>query len=239
MIKLYLLANLLVAILPGEVLKYDVRYGFIRAGVLTISVSRDTFRGEPAYRITLRLKSNPSFERIYSLRDEFRSIVDTGMTHSLLYVKKVREGKYRLDLSIFYVLDSGYVRYSNGKLYRVEHNVFDPLGAIFAVREKELRMGDTLKIPYHIDGITSVALVYPLKLKKIKLRWGKCEAFKIEPEFGKKGLLKGRTVLWMARAWPHVPILIEAYMPFGKLSAKLIDYELNGKKLMPSGVFVN
>ncbi len=235
MIVTFIIASLLTSILPGEVLKYEVRYGFIRAGTLTISVSRDTCQNQPAYRISMKLRSSPSFSKFYSINDEFVSCIDTGFTHSLMYVKKIRERKYSLDLAITYLPESGYVRYSNGKSYPVDHYVFDPLAAVFAMREKGLSMGETLQIPYHIYGITSAASVTPLKTKTIKLRWGKYRAFKIRPKLGKKGLFKGKTVLWIATKPPFVPLIIESSMPFGKLSATLTEYKIGRKDIIPNG----
>ncbi len=225
--------SLVLAVLPGEKLTYEVKYGFVKAGTLTLSVFRDTLKGEEVYHIRLSLESTPSFSKLYDVHDVFDSYVDTAFSHSILYTKKIREGKYRLDIAISYLPDSGLVRYSNGRQYRVDGYVFDPLAAIFFMREKGVREGETLKIPYHVDGITSVATVVPHSHRKVKLKWGRYSVVRVSPDFGRKGLLKEQTTLWITPYRPYIPLLIEARISFGKLSAKLIRYQIGDKDIIP------
>ncbi len=233
MIQIILTLNLIASILPGEKLTYEVKYGFIKAGVLTLSLTKDSLDGQPVYHILMRLHSSPSFSRLYSINDEFHSYVDTAFTHSIVYKKRIREGNYKLDVSISYFPDSGYALYSNGKRYVIEGNVFDPLAAIFFMRKLGVKPGETLRIPYHVDGITAIATVVPERFRKIRLPWGKYRGVSVKPDFGKKGLLKGETTLWIGPYKPYIPLFIEARISFGTLSAKLIRYQIRGKDVIP------
>ena len=58
----------------GEKLTFDVKYGFVTAGVATMEIPEmRRISGREAYHVTFEVNSVPSFDWIYKVRDRYET----------------------------------------------------------------------------------------------------------------------------------------------------------------------
>src|SRR3989338_5007719 len=97
----------------GERLTYGVRWMGVYVGQATLSVKEITeLNGAQVYHIVSAARSNAFLDKIYKVRDEIHSYVDTKDLFSRKFEKHQREGKYKADEEIVYdyVAKKGYYK---------------------------------------------------------------------------------------------------------------------------------
>jgi hypothetical protein len=76
---------------PGEKLTYKATWGIIPAGELTVTVlPEEIFKGIEVYHFVMIAKTSKVVDLLYKIRERQDSYVDIGMTHSILYKKKMK-----------------------------------------------------------------------------------------------------------------------------------------------------
>ena len=76
---------------PGEKLTYKGKWGAIPAGELTLEVlPKETVNSIEAYHFAMITKTNEVVDLIYKIRERQDSYIDTGMTHSVFYKKRMK-----------------------------------------------------------------------------------------------------------------------------------------------------
>src|SRR3989338_863019 len=87
----------------GEKLTYGIRWMGIYVGQGTLSVKEImSLDGVEVYHIVSEARSNTFLDKIYKVRDEIHSYVDTKGLFSRKFTKKQREGNYKAEEEIVY-----------------------------------------------------------------------------------------------------------------------------------------
>jgi Protein of unknown function (DUF3108). len=123
---------------PGEKLTYEVRWGIIPAGEVTVEVlPKQTINGIEVYHFVLFAKTSELVDLFYKIRERQDSYVDVGMTHSIFYKKKT-ESRHPRDESITFdweKLEATYTNFGATKPpIHIPPGSFDPLGLFYALR---------------------------------------------------------------------------------------------------------
>ncbi|MCX8009791.1 MAG: DUF3108 domain-containing protein [Ignavibacteria bacterium] len=86
-----------------EKLTFDVKYGFVTAGIATFSIPEyKTLGGRKCYRIKFEVNSVPSFDWFYKVRDRYETYLDVEGIFPWRFEQHIREGSYSRDFSAFF-----------------------------------------------------------------------------------------------------------------------------------------
>lgn len=209
----------------GEKLTYALSYLHVVAGTLELSAQPEGER----LRLTMTATSTPSFSRIFSVNNRIETLLSRNPLSLLRQEASIAEGKRRY--SEVLVVDSAAgvaSRTRDGRdkgQVRVQLPVLDTLGAIFALRSLDLAPSRAFSL-----DVISGKEVYPLMVvvtgrQVVKAGTAKAETFVVEPRFRSGGLYKNESklLLYVTQDPRHVPLKIVSRLPFGSLTATLVD----------------
>ena len=137
--------------LPGEKIKYSVRWEKINAGKANFRVlDLTTINGKKAYHFILEIESNKYIDIFYKIRDKHEGFVNLDFTRSLLY-RKIKTGKDKRDVKVLFDWDKKTALYSKsgGKRdpIKIPASTFDPLSAFYKMRTFKFYTGQNLSFP--------------------------------------------------------------------------------------------
>ncbi|MFA6026402.1 MAG: DUF3108 domain-containing protein [Ignavibacteriaceae bacterium] len=82
----------------GEKLTYDVKYGFVTAGVATMRIPEiKKITGRDTYKVLFEVNSVSSFDWFYKVRDRYETYIDVEGIFPWRFEQHIREGKYSRD----------------------------------------------------------------------------------------------------------------------------------------------
>ncbi len=206
---------------PGEKIFMDVYFGPVKAGKLTLEVAPDVevVNNISCYHLKLKLRTTGVFSTFFKVDDEIQSFVDTATLHTIRYFKRLREGKYRAKSSVTYSVRDSLAVYPDTVIKTPPF--YDPLSLVYIARS--VGDGDTIKALYHVDKITTTALIFT----EGKERLNGLVAQKISIDFKEKGLFKngGTFLMWISQnsGWRE-PLKIQSRLKFGSLIGVLSRY---------------
>jgi len=121
---------------PGEMLQYEVKWGFLRLGTITVRTLRDSTCSDPTvFKLTIKVESNPDLKFVW-IWEYNESLMDAVRLCSRQFRGKHINGEDGLDLNLSY----------------------DAARKVAAYSEKDLNSGacvkaDTLRnVPPYVEG---------------------------------------------------------------------------------------
>ncbi len=219
----------------GEKLTFDVKYGFVTAGVATMAIPKiRRISGREAYNITFEVNSVPSFDWIYKVRDHYESYMDTAGLFPWRFEQHIREGGYSRDFSAFFDQRRGLAKTSGGE-YKIPKYVNDIVSAFYFARTLDyshLKVDDLFRLQnFYKDSVYSLDVKY-LGKEQTEVPAGTFNCIKVEPVIQKGGLFKseGSIIVWLTDDKLKVPVKVKTKVVIGSIDAVLTDYEgLAGK----------
>lgn len=208
----------------GEGLHYDVYWMGVRVGLGTLEVKEKIrIEGREAVHVVATAETNEFLSKIYPVRDEVHSFIDSETGESLEFRKTLREGRYRADERVRYdarVKKGYYESFHNGSKKEIDipGPVHDILSVFYWFRRQPLRVGESLHAVVNSEEKNWDMELCVLGQEVKELRgMGSLWTFVVEPKTKLKGILYKR-----GRAWVHytcdqkrVPVLVTLKTPFG------------------------
>lgn len=209
----------------GETLEYDVSWLGITAGNVTLTVtSLDTVSGQEAYRVKLTAETSKGFSNFFKVRDEMISLFTTDEFHSLLYRKKIREGKYRADAEIIYNQAEGFGVYK-GKRFEIPKGVRDPICSLYYIRTVDFPKTSEFIMHATADNKTYPIIVKMTGPEKLTIGATKVEAIKVEPLPSLESRLfqknRSELTIWFSNDERRIPLQILAKVKVGAIRGVL------------------
>src|ERR1035437_9449287 len=91
------------AFAEGEKLVFDVKYGFVTAGIGTMEIPKiKKISGRDAYYVQFTVNSMSSFDWAFKVRDRYETYLDKDALFPWRFEQHIREGKYSRDFSAFF-----------------------------------------------------------------------------------------------------------------------------------------
>ena len=208
----------------GERIVYSVKINFLKVGNLELEIIDTlTYKGEKAYKARMIFETKGLVSSFISVADTIYTIFSKNNGYSLFYEKRLKESKYKAHLIIEYNQSEGEAVYSNGKKYKIKFGSIDPLNMFYFIRRFDLKVGDTLKVPYHVDGRNQTAYFIVVKEKKKKGKVYQKILFNIKGA----GIFKGKGLeVWFSKDSLKIPVELKVKVFFGSMKGKLVYYEL-------------
>jgi hypothetical protein len=218
-----------------EELQYRVSWMDTTAGTLTIKLQGPvTHRGRPAMQASVVAETSKFFSRFFRVRDRVESCFSPLDFRSLVFRKRIREGRYRRVERIRYDHESGTFEREMGKLMlqkkqegTIPEGVLDPIGGLYYLRAEKLEPGQPVRFQANADGKNYEIEVAVLGPEWVKTRSGKWWAYRLEPSSNFQGRVlkeRSRITLWLTADELRLPVLIKADVTIGSLRAELLEF---------------
>ncbi len=214
----------------GESLHFEIVYGPINAGYATLEVIEITeIDSFPCFRILSKAYSNKFFSTFYKVRDRAESFIDIKGIFSRRFEKHLREGSYKQDRIVTFDYNNGIANSTKKGQTKIPPFTQDILSALYYLRTRELKTGESHYIDSYADG-----KVYPLQVnvyrkEKVKVKAGEFECFVVEPIMRTEGVFKheGKLLVWLTADQYKIPVQMKSKVLVGSISAKLKSYNRN------------
>lgn len=219
----------------GEKLTFDVKYGFIKAGVAEMAIpTMKRISGREAYHVTFQVNSLPSLEALYRVRDRYETYIDKEGLFPWRFEQHIREGGYKRDFSAFFDQRNGKAKTTEGT-YDIPEYVNDIVSAFYLARTfdySKLKIGDRFNLQnFYKDKVYPLDVVYKGK-ETIDVGAGTFDCIIVEPLVQEGGLFKseGNIIIWLSDDNLKIPIKVKTKVLIGSIDAELTGYEgLAGK----------
>jgi hypothetical protein len=228
------------AFTDGEVLTFDIRYGFIVAGSAKMKVfEKKDKENRQIYHLQTTAKSSSTFSWIYRVKDEVNSYVDYEKFYPFRFEKKLREGGYEADLFTDYFPGDSLakvesIRYDDGKVRKrknyevtVPPYVQDILSSFYYIRRQDLEVGKSVYMSNH-----EKKKVYNLEVKvhrreTIEVEAGTFKCIVVEPLIQGEGLFKkkGSLTIWLTDDDKKIPVQMTSEVLVGHITTELTKIE--------------
>lgn len=219
----------------GEKLTFDVKYGFVTAGVATMEIPQTKkISGREAYHIIFQVISVPSFDWFYKVRDRYETYLDFDGLFPWRFEQHIREGSFSRDFSAFFDHKKGKAKTSEGE-YDIPKYVNDIVSAFYLARTfdyTKMKKGEKVHLEnFYKDKVYPLDVVYHGK-ETIKVPAGTFDCFIVEPLVQEGGLFKseGSILVWLTNDEVKVPVRVKTKVVIGSIDSELTAYQgLAGK----------
>jgi hypothetical protein len=219
----------------GEKLTFDIKYGFVTAGIAVMQVQKiKRISGRNAFYITFEVNSVPSFDWIYKVRDRYETYLDVEGLFPWRFEQHIREGSFSRDFSAFFDHRKGIAKTSKGQ-FDVPLYVNDILSAFYIARTfnySEMKVDDIIPMKnFYKDKVYDLNVKY-LGKDRITVDAGTFDCIVVEPLVQEGGLFKseGSIVIWLTDDDLKIPVKVKTKVVVGSIDAELTKYEgLAGK----------
>jgi hypothetical protein len=214
----------------GEKLTYEVKYGFVTAGIAEMAIPKiKRISGRDAYNVVFRVNTVPAFDVFFKVRDRYETYIDVEGIFPWRFEQHIREGGFTKDFSAFFDQRRGKAKTSKGT-YDIPPYVNDIFSAFYLFRTldfSEKKEGDIIKLEnFYNDKVYPLDVVYKGK-ETISVDAGTFDCFIVEPLVVEGGLFKseGSITIWMTDDELKIPIRVKTKVIIGAIDSELTAYE--------------
>lgn len=231
-------------LIAGENLKYRIHLGFINAAEATIksSPSTSTWGEQTLRKVEIEGRTTGVLELFSPLLDYWSAQIDTQTLLPIKTEMRKREGRYRKEETVMYLMDKGYARINSPQNKPVistingPKDLLDLISAYYFLRSKpvsEKKPGSKWSAQVLVDSkIYDLVLVVRSK-EIIETEAGKKASIKTNILLPKNNMFKEEDSirLWISDDEYQVPLKVQVNLKIGFLTIDLIDYSIQGKKI--------
>jgi hypothetical protein len=219
----------------GEKLRFDVKYGFVTAGIAEYSITKiSKLAGRDVYNVSFNVNSVPAFDPFYKVRDHYETFIDVEGIFPWRFEQHIREGGYSRDFSAFFDQRKGKAKTSEGS-YDIPKYVNDIVSALYLARTFDFskkKEGDRVNLEnFYKDKVYPLDVVFRGK-ERVSVAAGTFDCIILEPMVREGGLFKsdGNIVVWLTNDELKIPVKVKTKILIGSIDAELTGYEgLAGK----------
>lgn len=214
----------------GEKLTFDVKYGFVTAGIGVMEIPKmKTISGRNAYWVTFQVNTVPSFDWMFKVRDKYETYLDAEGLFPWRFEQHIREGSYSRDFSAFFDQRKGKAKTTEGE-YNIPKYVNDILSAFYLVRNYDfsrMKVNDRLKLQNFYKDKTYDLDVRYLGKETIEVPAGKFDCIIVEPLVKEGGLFKseGSIIIYLSNDEARIPVRVQTKVVIGSINADLTAYQ--------------
>ncbi len=214
----------------GEKLTFDVKYGFVTAGIATFYIPKvKRISGREAYHVTFEVNTVPSFDWIFKVRDRYETYLDIEGLFPWRFEQHIREGSYSRDFSAFFDQRKGKAKTSEGE-YDIPKYVNDIVSALYLARTfdySKMKVDDRVNLKnFYKNKVYELDLKYHGK-ETVEVSAGKFDCIVIEPLVQEGGLFKseGSILVWMTNDALKIPVKVKTKVIIGAIDGELTSYD--------------
>jgi hypothetical protein len=214
----------------GEVLTYNLRYGFIVGGSVVLELSESPSANKNLNYIRGTIRTVGIADKIFKVKDIYESYFDKETGMPVLAIQNISEGKsYKYFNEVIYNRQNNTVRSTKSGEHKVPDSIMDVMSAFYYVRRldfSKLKEGDIINVPAYFQD-----KIYPLNFRfkgreSISTKWGKIRCVKLSPlvEAGRVFKNKDDMFIWYSDDDARVLAQISLEMVVGSVIVELTGY---------------
>ena len=214
----------------GEVLEYDIVYGWITAGKGSFRIMPETIEieGRACYDVRYEVRSLKSLEWIYKVRDVYLTKIDTSGIFPWEYEQHIREGSYKRDVTTKFD-QINHKAFVGKDTFDIKDYVQDIASAMYYLRTfdfSEYKKGDIISLYNFYKDSTYTLDVKVHSREEIEVEAGTFKTIRIEPLVQKGGLFKndGSIIIWLTDDERKLPVLVKSKVFIGSIGVELVKY---------------
>ncbi len=223
----------------GESLKYQIYYGPVTGGEVTMTLTPVEFGGmEVLHAVALGYTTGLA-DRIFRIYDIYESYMDPATGLPVKSIRNISEGNYRFYNEVLYDRDSNTVYTLMSGRNEAPPGVMDMVSAIYKLRDTmsvtTLRPGDILEMKtWFSDRLYPVYIRYAGP-ETVRTRMGRFHALKFYPVSEPGRVFKGDDdiTVWFSNDGNFVPLRVRLNMLVGAVRMDLIGAEGLRRELQP------
>lgn len=218
----------------GERFTYNVSWKVFDAGIATMTLAEKTsFQNEDAYRINATVYSTGIVSALFKVVDVFESFFHARDLCSRRITKKIQEGRRHRETVVTFDAKASRAKMEDRDLNlpdlppkRIESPVpscvQDVISALYVIRTKTLRVGESVQFPINDGGRTYDVTVEIQAQEEVRTPAGTFQAFRLEPKvFDGLFKSKGRLFVWVTADASRMPVQLKAKINIGTITAAL------------------
>ena len=213
----------------GEKLTFDVKYGFVTAGIASFEIPKiKKISGREAYHVTFEVNTVPTFDNFFKVRDRYETYIDVEGIFPWRFEQHIREGKFSRDFSAFFDQRKGKAKTSGGE-FDIPKYVNDIVSAFFYARTldySKLKVDDRIPLKnFYKDKVYDLDVVYHGK-ETIEVEAGTFDCIIVEPLVQEGGLFKneGSIMIWLTNDEAKIPVRVKTKVVVGSINSDLTSY---------------
>jgi hypothetical protein len=215
----------------GEVLKYNLRYGFIIGGEVKLEMKESNTENSNLLHIIGTAQTKGIADKIFLVHDVYESYIDRESSLPVFAIQNVSEGrKYRYYNDVKYYRQNGtLISKKSGEHKVTDKNILDMMSVFYYVRRldySKAKEGDTYKLlTFFSDEEFPLELRYR-GIETIETKWGKISCLKFAPivEPGRVFKSKDDMYIWYTDDENRIPIQVTMEMIVGHITVEMTDY---------------
>lgn len=223
----------------GEVLKFRVHYGLIRAGEAVLEVKHDNqyFASRPTWHIVGIGKSVGMFNWFFKVNDRYESYIDRAAMVPWLFMRRIDEGGYIIREDIVFdrfkkTATSDAVRNYRTPVkgtFTVPENVQDMVSAAYYARTLDfsnVTEGQIFPIQAFIDNEVFDMNIKFIGREIINTRKGKFRCLKFRPLLQEGRIFKEKEdmTVWVSDDKNKIPVRAQTDILIGSIKMDLVDF---------------
>ncbi|TFG44533.1 MAG: DUF3108 domain-containing protein [Bacteroidia bacterium] len=225
------------AYLPGEKVNYEIHYGVVQGGIVTLELRTDTFKGKEILHSVLLGKTTGIADAIFKVKDIYESYIEPESELPLLSVRNIREGRYTKYNEVLFDhntrSDSAILTSDLTGVHITEKGIHDILSCFYYLRNHQLtryadlKKGDMVTImTWFTDELYTIRLRY-LGIDEIKTKVGRMKCLKFNPvtEVGRLFKTQDDVSFWFTADKNFLPVRIRFEIFVGAFVAEIVNYE--------------
>lgn len=219
------------AFMAGEILTYQIRYGFVVGGITTLSLTDTVFNNKPVFHAVAIAQTTGVANTIYGVKDIYESWFDKETNLPYQQVRNIKEGNYKNYNVVTYNRKDNTVESEKSGIHEVPEKILDLSSTFYYLRRidfSQINEGDIIFVNMYFDDE-----IFPFHLRyrgkeTIKTKFGKINCIKISPvvEVGRMFKSPDDLTIWFTDDDNRLPVLVKMDIRIvGAVYLKLIKYE--------------
>jgi len=215
----------------GEILTYQIRYGFVVGGTTTLSLGETVYKKKQVFHAEAIGQTTGMAEKVYGVKDIYESWFDKETNLPYKQIRNIKEGHYKKYNMVTYNRIDNTVKSKLSGEHKVPENILDLASTFYYIRRidfSKVNEGDVIFVNmYFADEIFPFHLRYSGK-ETIRTKFGKIDCLKISPvvEVGRMFKSPDDLTIWFTDDDNRLPVLVRMDIRIvGAVLLKLIKYE--------------
>jgi hypothetical protein len=222
---------------PGEKVDYSIHYGAIQAGIATLELKTDTFKGEDVWHSIFIGRTTGVAEALFRVKDIYESYIDPATELPVFAIRNIQEGRYRKYNEVSFDRtsrpDSAILTSDLTGVHITELGIHDILSCFYYYRNhvlpnyRSLKRGEVTTImTWFTDELYPIRLRY-IGVDEVKTKVGKIKCLKFNPvtEVGRLFKTEDDVSLWFSADKNFLPVKIRFDIFVGAFIAEIVSYE--------------
>lgn len=220
----------------GELLEYDVKFGFVPVGSGSMEVAGlDAVRGVPSMHVVFKVRGGTF---VYRVNDRMESWFDPESFESRRFWQDIAEGSYKRRRRFEIFPDRQRFQQDEKDEEPSVDRPLDDASFLYFIRTIPLEIGRTYEFPRYFRPDANPVRVRVLRREKVEVPAGKFDAVVIQPLIKSKGIFNDQSeaLIWLSDDSTRTMLQMKSRLVIGSLSLHLKRIRRGGPATAPAPV---